>query len=148
MNNKYEQLFLEFSNALQTFLAEVDRKRLNNKATDKWDVKDVLGHITFWHMYYAQQYEALAKGKEPYVHRSLAGKNEVGRKKMRYVTKKELINMLKEAHEKLRTSILVKKVPKMMYMKSREYTTNDFLEVVTGHIKRHTLQVRRAKQLG
>jgi len=146
MSQKYSVLFSELDDALHVFLDEVEKKRLGDMATEEWTVKDVLGHICIWHQYYAQQYEALVRGNEPYVHRSLAGKNDEGRVKMKNFSKSHLINELRKAHESLRKSIVIHEVPRMKYMKSREYTTSEFLDVVTGHIKRHTLQVRRAKR--
>jgi uncharacterized damage-inducible protein DinB len=145
MNKTYSKLFLELDEAVNVFLDEVDKKQLGEMTTGTWTVKDVLGHICIWHEYYAQQYEALVKGDEPFVHRSLAGKNEEGRVKMKNISKLRLIDRLKGAQESLRNSIVVHEIPSMRYMRRREYTTGDFLEIVIGHIKRHTIQVRRAK---
>ena len=142
---KIRDLFTDLRGALGEFLKEVERKKLGDMATEEWTVKDVLGHITFWHQYYAQQYESLARGEDPYYHLSLAGKNEEGRKKMQRVSKKELVRELLKANDSLGVSILDKKVPMMRYMARRTYSTEEFLDVVISHIQRHTRQVRRAK---
>ena len=141
------QLFLELESILNDFLEEVNKKKLGDRATTEWSVKDVLGHITYWHQYYAQQYESLSRGEKPYFHRSLAGKNVEGRQKKKYTSKKKLIKELLQANQSLKTSILEKKVPQMRYMASRTYETHEFLEVVIRHIQSHTLQVRRAKHI-
>lgn len=147
MSKQYNFQFVQLDDALKIFLDEVDNKKLGDMVTSEWTVKDVLGHICFWHQYYAKQYEALERGEPPYIHRSLAGKNEEGRVKMKPISKSRLIKELKQAHEILRKSIVIGNVPRMSYMKSRVYTTGDFIDVVIGHITRHTLQVRRAKGL-
>ena len=145
MNQKYITLYQKLDEALDNFLLKVDKKNLKAMATSSWTVKDVLGHITFWHEYYAQQYKALSENKMPYVHRSLAGKNEEGRKEMSKYPKYKMINKLKKANSTLKKCILEDEIPKMRYMKSREYKTDEFLDVVIGHINRHAISVRRAK---
>jgi len=145
-NNKYLKLFTELDQVLETFISEINKKKLTDMVTNQWTIKDLLGHITYWHQYYAQQYKALSIGEKPYIHQTLVGKNEEAIKKTKYVSKKKLIGNLIEANESLRTSILVKKVPKMKYVKSSQYTTDHFLEVVIGHISRHSQQARKAKR--
>jgi hypothetical protein len=144
MPKSYRDLFVELDNAISCFLAEVNKKKLTDRVK-KWTVKDVLGHITFWHRYYAQQYESLAQNTDPFFFESLAGKNEEARKEMDKKSKKWLVAALSEAQESLRESIVQKRVPRMHYMRSHEYATGDFLKVVISHISRHTVSVRRAK---
>lgn len=144
MPKSYKDLFAELDSAISGFLAEVDKKKLTDRVK-KWTVKDVLGHITFWHRYYAQQYESLARNENAFFFESLAGQNEAARKEMAKRSKKWLVAALSEAQESLRDSIIHKKVPRMHYMRSHEYQTGEFLEVVISHIYRHTVSVRRAK---
>jgi len=144
-NKKNRELFLKLDQALQAFIFEINKKKLKDMVSDEWTIKDLLGHITYWHQYYAQQYKALSIGDKPYIHQSLVGKNEEAIKKTKHISQKKLIGNLLEANETLRTSILVKKVAKMKYVKSSQYSTNHFLEVVIAHINRHTQQARKAK---
>lgn len=144
MSKSYEDLFVELDSAISSFLAEVDKKKLTDMVK-KWTVKEVLGHITFWHRYYAQQYKSLAANEDPFFFESLAGKNEAARKEMGKRSKRWLVAALNEAQDSLRESIVQKRVPRMHYMRSHEYTTGDFLEVVISHIVKHTVSVRRAK---
>lgn len=145
MSNKYKSQFEDLDSEISNFLTVINEKKLTDMATIEWQVKDVLGHIVFWHEYYANQYKALAEGREPFYWKSLVGVNKIGKKTMRNVSKHELLSRLERAQKSLKRSILDKKVPKMRYIASREYTTSDFLDVVIGHIKRHTIQMRRAK---
>jgi hypothetical protein len=69
----YLHLFSILDETLQNFIHEVNNQKLQNMATNEWSVKDELCHIVFWHTYYAQNYSALVKGKEPVVFTSKGG---------------------------------------------------------------------------
>lgn len=145
--NIVKTLLAQLSNNLEIFILEVQNKNLNLMATDKWTVKEVLCHITSWHEYYAANYKALASGiKPPLYDGSLAARNLDSVKELAHFQTSDLINRLRLANNILGESIIVGKVEKMTYKKSgREYTTPDFLDLVSRHIATHTKQVRKAK---
>ncbi len=147
LSNKYFELFISLTRAIQAFLQEIKGQKLQNMATKEWTVKDELSHIAFWHNYYAQNYESLANGTEPFVFRSKGGstRNQDGVNSINKKSQKDLINIINNAQKSLYKSIVIKKVPKMTYIENSEYKTEDFLVMITRHIQRHTIQVRQAK---
>lgn len=137
MAGKYSQLFLLLTEAIDNFVTEVNKHSLSEMATDKWTVKDELSHVAFWHDYYAQNYAALAAGTKPFLFASKGGstRNQEGVDKLK-----------RKSHASLRDSIVVKNVPKMTYIVGSDYTTDRFLEMITGHINRHAVSVRHANR--
>lgn len=144
--SKYSSHFNDLTNAVDEFIEAVDKSKMSNVATEEWTVKDVLRHIVFWHEYYAQQYAALAKGKEPFIMPSKGGvtRNERGIENLKGNSKDQLIKDLKKHHKSLHESIVVHKVPKMDYTDKREYSTEDFLVTITRHITSHGMQIKKA----
>lgn len=147
-SSKYTSLFLSLTEAVGEFLQEIEKQRLQNMATEKWSVKDVLCHIAFWHNYYAQNYSSLASGTKPYIFKSKGGstRNQEGVDSLNHKSQKDLIKLINKAQASLYESIVVKEVPKMSYTDRRKYKTDEFLGEITRHIQRHTMQVRRAKK--
>jgi hypothetical protein len=147
-SRKYSQLFLSLTEAIEVFIQEVKKHKLQDMATEEWSVKDVLCHISFWHTYYAQNYSSLAAGTQPFVFKSKGGstRNQEGVDKFKLKSRKSLITLMNNAQSSLYKSIVIKKVPQMTYIVGSEYKTEDFLVMITGHIQRHTTQVRRAKK--
>lgn len=148
-SGKYSQLFIFLTESVNNFIKEINGHNLLDMATDKWTVKDELCHIAFWHNYYAQNYAALSASAKPFLFVSRGGstRNQEGVDRLKHNSKKYLIMLLNKAHKSLYDSIVVKKVPKMTYIVGRDYTTESFLEMITGHIQRHTTLVRRAKKI-
>lgn len=146
---KYSQLFFSLTESVNAFLEEVNKHDLLDMATEKWTVKDELCHIAFWHDYYARNYAALAAGTEPFLFISKGGstRNQKGVDKLKRKSRKYLIALLNEAQSSLYESIVMKRVPKMTYIVGREYRTEKFLELITGHIQRHAILVKRAKRV-
>lgn len=147
--SKFRQLFSSLDKTVQLFIKEVNEQKLTNIAAGSWSTKEVLCHIVFWHRYYAQQYSALARGKKPLVFTSRNGstRNKEGVNTLKHMSKKDLIKMLNKAHNNLYQAIVIKNVPEMSYTDHRKYKTDEFLKVINGHIKRHTIQIRRAKEV-
>ncbi|MFH0749535.1 MAG: hypothetical protein V1917_01300 [Candidatus Gottesmanbacteria bacterium] len=148
-SDKYSQLFILLTETINNFIKEVDKHNLSDTATEEWSVKDELSHIAFWHDYYAKNYCALAAGTRPFLFISKGGstRNQVGVDKLKHKSKKYLVTLLNKAQTSLYDSIVVKMVPKMTYVVGKDYTTESFLEMIIGHIQRHTIQVRRAKKI-
>lgn len=149
MINDYSKLFLTLTRSIDEFVVEVSKHNLSDIATPEWSVKDVLCHIAYWHRYYAENYASQAAGKDPFVFTSKGGstRNQKGVDEMKLMSKSELISSIKKSHSSLYKSIVIKGVPQMTYIKPRTYKTEDFLEMISGHIKRHTLQIKRSKTL-
>lgn len=147
--SQYSQQLTALDEALRAFIQEVNRHNLQNMATDKWSVKNVLCHIVFWHRYYAQQYAALANGKTPFVFKSRGGsiRNQEGVEIMRHNSKSELVILLIEAQKMLKESIMKNNVSEMNYTDRKKYKTEDFLDIVISHIERHTIQIVKSKNV-
>lgn len=145
----YSHLFAILDQTLQNFIQEVNNQQLQNMVTDEWSVNDELCHIVFWHRYYAQHYSALAKGEKPFVFTSKGGstRNKDGVDSLKTISKDELMRLLHMAQRELYESIVVKNVSAMNYTDRRRYTTEQFLDIVIGHIKRHTKHIMKAKKL-
>ena len=115
-------------------------------ATDEWTVKDVLCHIVFWHENYAVNYKALANHGEPPLPEGMSTINTAGVLSLRQYSIKDLIKRLQRANDSLYESIVEKKIPRMTYSRGgRIYKTEDFLIMISKHIKTHAKQIRRVK---
>lgn len=149
MKDTYADLFLNLSDALDTFIREVQAKKISLMATDEWTVKDELSHIVFWHETYAANYKALAEHAEPVIPQIAPYKlNMQSVPELRKYSVEELMSRLKKAHDSLYNSIVVKKVPEMTYWKKgRTYKTDEFLSMIARHIATHTKQVKHAKEV-
>lgn len=146
-DTRIEKQFTLLSDVIDTFIQEVQKKKLSLMATDKWTVKELLCHITSWHEYYAANYKALSEGVEPPLYEGSTTKRNLDTvrdlKNSRFTN---LVQRLQKAHMILEKSIIEGKVKKMTYKKNgRIYTTPDFLDMVTRHINTHTQQIKRAK---
>lgn len=143
----YAPSFALLVKRLGEFLVEFEKKDPSLMATDEWTVKDILCHLVFWHENYAANYNALANSEEP----PLFDKptyllNTQGVKSLRKLPVSLLVERLHKANNILKTCIVDNNVPRMTYKKrGRVYDTADFIEMVAGHFKTHTIHVRRAK---
>ena len=148
-SERYTQLFHLLTETVNNFIKEVDKHNLLDMATEEWSVKDELCHIAFWHDYYAQNYAALAAGTKPFLFISKGGstRNQEGVDKLHHKSRRFLVKLISKAQSSLYNSIVVKQVPKMTYIVGREYKTEEFLEMIIGHINRHTMLVKRAKKI-
>lgn len=117
MVHKYFELtnkFAALTSNIDTFVEEVRKKNINSMATDEWTVKDVLAHITFWHMNYAANYEALANNLPPPLLEGPGYKiNQQGVSSLRKYSRNRLISMLQDAQKSLEINILIDRVPQM-----------------------------------
>lgn len=146
-STNYLEPFNKMSNNLDLFVDEVKRKDSRLMATDKWTVKEILCHIVFWHMNYAENYQALSLGKHPaLLNGPLYKINLIGVYELKENSINNLINLLFKANEILYQSIVVKKVPKMTYKENgKVLATDKFLHLIERHLYTHTQQVRKAK---
>lgn len=146
MTKDYTVLFSSLTDTVEKFIAGVNSKKLTAMTTDEWSVKDQLCHITFWHENYAVNYEALANKKDPLLPEGMSTINMAGVLSLKKYSTKKLIERLRKANKSLYKSIVIKKVPRMTYSRGgRVYETQDFLEMVIGHINTHLKLVKKVK---
>ena len=148
-DRKYESDFTQLSDQIENLIQQVQEKKLSDMATKEWSVKDVLCHIVFWHENYAANYQAMVDHKtSPLLSGSITVINPAGVKSLQRCSLEELIQRLQKAQGSLYQNIVEKQIPKMTYkLNSRTYTTPEFLEAISGHVFRHTIQVKRAKEI-
>ena len=106
---------------------------------EDWTAKDILGHITFWHESFARNVSALVSDVKP---TPLKGRfidlNQRGVEEMRQFPLESVIERLAVAHRIIQDNILNPKLTLIPYRKgSRDYTPEEHLDIVRGHIKEH-----------
>lgn len=126
-------------------------KRISNpelEISDGWTAKDILGHLTFWHESFARNVGDLDKGREPvplkgkYVDLNLRSLQET-----KDLTVEQIIERLSAAHEVIQRSILSPTLTRIPYRKgSRDYTPEEHLDIVNGHIKEHLKDLAKAQK--
>ena len=143
----FEPLLNALQQSIEQFIDEIRHKKLTQRATDAWSVKDELCHIVFWHENYAANYQALALHQEPDLLDGPGYKlNADSVVALHKYSIKTLIQRLEAAQRELREAILSHNILQMTYKKGgRIYKTEDFLDMVTHHINTHTKQVKRAR---
>ena len=104
-----------------------------------WNVKDVLGHLTFWHESFARNINDLAHAKKPNTLRGkLSEVNEQSVSSTQHNSIKELINRLEQAQTTIENHIFNQSIKLIPYkMGSRPYSRKEHLDIVSNHIKRH-----------
>lgn len=111
-----------------------------------WTVKDVLGHITFWHESFARNVSDLAGDRKPmplrgtYKELSQRCAAEFGSLPM-----EEIIARLEAAQQVIQKNFLNPRLGLIPYrVGSRDYTPEEHLQVVSDHIKEHTKDIKNA----
>jgi hypothetical protein len=112
----------------------------------EWTVKDVAGHIAFWHESFARNLSDVLAGLPP---RPLRGTyvelNARCMLEMRPLPMGEIIGRLLAAHEVVKDGILEPSLSAIPYRRgSRDYGPEEHLEVVTGHIQSHMTRILKA----
>jgi hypothetical protein len=117
---------------------------------DVWAVRDVVGHVTFWHESFARNVDDLAHGRRPTPLRGrLSDLNEQGVAEARTVPLDTIVARLRAAHTTVGASILSPTLGLIPYrVGSRPYTPNEHLEVVRDHIRTHAHSLERASDPG
>ncbi|MDQ1322717.1 MAG: hypothetical protein QG587_50 [Chloroflexota bacterium] len=111
-----------------------------------WTVRDVVGHVTFWHESFARNVDDLVHGGRPTPLRGrLSDLNERGVTEARAVPLDTVIGRLRIAHATIRASILSPSLGLIPYrVGSRPYSPSEHLEVVRDHVLAHARSVERA----
>lgn len=115
---------------------------------DKWDIKDILCHITYWHTIYSNILNSLTLNKTP---KLLSGTyrelNEQGVKSMRKYSKEKLLKTLKKSHTKFHKLILNPKIRKIPYRQdSRKYAPLEYMGMINSHIQGHVRDLNKIKR--
>lgn len=115
------------------------QKDFNSMVYEYWSIKDVLGHITFWHESFAKNLQDVAENRKP---NPLKGKlsevNKMSVDTTRDVPIKILCERLLEAQKTIAKHILNTKVNEIPYKKgSRSYSRLEHLQIVDSHIVKH-----------
>jgi hypothetical protein len=118
----------------------------NAMVYELWSAKDVLAHLTFWHESFARNVDDLVNGRKPM---PLKGRfidlNQGGVDSMRLETLEMVMGRFQSAHKVIQKNILNPALVLIPYKKgSRDYTPEEHLDIVIGHIKEHLKDVRKA----
>ncbi|MEZ5016993.1 MAG: hypothetical protein R2800_08060 [Flavipsychrobacter sp.] len=108
-----------------------------------WSVKDVLGHVTFWHESFARNLKDIATGTKPHpLKGKLAEVNEQSVATNKGVSIPLLIQRLQQAQHTIEEHIYNTSITTIPYKKgSRDYNRLEHLEIVTSHINKHLKDV-------
>jgi uncharacterized damage-inducible protein DinB len=111
-----------------------------------WSVKDILGHLTFWHESFARNVNDLAHDRLPTpLKGTLSDLNQQGVDELRPCSLEEVIRRLQAAQRLVHRHILSPRITLIHYRKaSRAYTPEEHLSLVIGHINAHLKAIRRA----
>ena len=112
---------------------------------DDWTVKDILGHLTFWHESFARNVSDLVLEKEP---NPLRGKysdlNQRCLAEFGPLSIEEIMSRLENAHQIIQLNILNNKLQLIPYrIGSRDYSPEEHLQIVNDHIKVHTKDIEK-----
>lgn len=110
-----------------------------------WSAKDVLVHLTFWHESFSRNVLDLANGRKPKV---LKGRfidlNQGGVDEMRSETLESVTARFIRSHLVIQDHILNLGVIMIPYKRgSRDYSPEEHLGVVDGHINQHLRDVQK-----
>jgi len=139
------ELYQELTHTLESFLSKVEQADLKNHIYEHWDIKDIVGHITYWHINYAANLKACdQKRKPPLLKGKYIDLNQKGVDEMRKYSFKELRKKLLDANLVIGNVVRKGDVRKVKYKEgTRDYSIEEFLQVITSHIKGHIRDVRR-----
>ena len=118
----------------------------DRSVSDEWTVKDVLGHVTFWHESFARNVADLAHGRTPTPLKGKLGDlNQRGVEESRACTLTEVIARFEAAHEVIQANILNPALTLIPYrIGSRDYSPEEHLDIVTKHLEQHVKGLRAA----
>jgi hypothetical protein len=144
-------LLEELDSAVERLLAAAAAKASDDVLVDgSWTVRDVVGHVTFWHESFARNVDDLIHGRRPTPLRGrLADLNERGVAEARALPLDTIVDRFRAAHATIRASILSPTLGLIPYrVGSRPYTPSEHLEVVRDHIRTHSHSLERASDPG
>ena len=140
-------LLAELDSAVERLLAAAVATVSDDVLVDgSWTVRDVVGHVTFWHESFARNVDDLVHARRPTPLRGrLSDLNEQGVAEARAVPLDTIVDRLRAAHATIRASILSPTLGLIPYrVGSRPYTPGEHLEVVRDHVRAHARSLERA----
>lgn len=145
------ELLAELDAAVERLLAAAAASISDDALVDgSWAVRDVVGHVTFWHESFARNVDDLVHRRRPTPLRGrLADLNERGVAEARTVPLDTIVDRFRAAHATIRASIVSPTLGLIPYrVGSRPYTPSEHLEVVRDHIRAHARSLERASDAG
>ena len=143
------ELLAELDSAVERLLAAAAANASGDVLVDgSWTVRDVVGHVTFWHESFARNVDDLVHARRPTPLRGrLSDLNERGVAEARTVPLDMVVDRLRAAHATIRASILSPVLGLIPYrVGSRPYTPGEHLEVVRDHLQAHVRSLERASR--
>jgi hypothetical protein len=139
-------LLIELDSALERLLAAAASASDDALVDGSWAVRDVVGHVAFWHESFARNVDDLAHARRPAPLRGrLSDINERGVAEARTVPLDTIVERLRVAHATIRAAILSPTLGLIPYRAgSRQYTPSEHLEVARDHIRAHARSIERA----
>lgn len=133
---------------LHQFIAEYRLHDSSEQVTEVWTVKDILCHLTYWHMYYADNLSAAAKGKSFVLSNAQYPNLKISEvESMRPYSDAALTTYLAYAQEMIENIIRKGTIKYIVYREGfKPCPIPEFLDVVTGHIRQHTTLLRLLRQ--
>ncbi len=112
-----------------------------------WTAKDVLGHLVAWHESFARNVEDIVQNRKPSpLKGTLTAVNESGVIEMKQFSINDLLKKINRAQGIINKNILNSKIILIPYKKgSRDYSSEEHLEVVCRHIKSHLKDLNHSK---
>jgi hypothetical protein len=109
-----------------------------------WAAKDILGHVTFWHESFARNVDDLVHDRKPTpLKEKLGDLNQQGVDELRPCSLEKVIGRLEAAQRIIHANILSPKLILIPYRKgSRDYTPDEHLGIVAGHIAEHVRAIQ------
>ena len=140
-----EQLIEEQKAVMKLIELYNDSKDFDFIVYEDWTAKDVLGHITSWHMSFQRNLESALMNKKPMPFSgSLTDVNEREVLNMKKYTIEELVEKIKLAQNVIDMNIKNTNIMEIAYKKgSRNYSPLEHLEIVKRHINSHLNDVQK-----
>jgi hypothetical protein len=111
-----------------------------------WTVKDILGHITYWHESFARNIADLANDKKPSPLRgSYRELNQRCFAEFGSLVIDDILLRFEHAHEVIQENILRAQILLIPYrIGSRDYPPEEHLQIVIDHIQEHIKDIEAA----
>ncbi len=136
------------TDSLTLFISDVRKSNKYRKVYDDWSVKEILCHVTFWHINYAENLIAEEENKErPLLKGKYSVINTLAFKTLRRFSTENIIKKLVDANMEIGEVVKRGKVSKMTYKEgARDYSMEEFLDMIEAHIRNHAKDIRRRKR--
>lgn len=143
-------LLAGLDSAVERLLAAAAANPSADAVDDSWAVRDVVGHVTFWHESFARNVDDLVHGRRPTPLRGrLSDLNERGVAEARTLPPDVIVDRLRAAHATIRALVLSPSLGLIPYrVGSRPYAPDEHLEVVRDHILAHARSLEHVSDPG